>query len=166
MKKIIICSVSIFLVASCASVPKSNFKSVDTLPSQQRNQNEFNVCRDGAIADKHLLNLYFDNEFVEAIPVSAFLKSRYKVLYEPSVSLIAVKQGDGKTVMQYNITEKTPKQIYVLISSETTSFVPIPLPGFVYTKMKGNRKVQAVSKQVFNESCGDVSETILLKKEM
>lgn len=163
MKRIVISSVALTVLAGCYSLPKSNYKQVDALPNQYKSNYEFNVCREGALADKHNLNLYFDNEFVEAIPVSAYIRSKYKVLYDPSVSVISVQQLDGKTVMKYKVTEKTPKQIYVLITSETTSFVPIPLPGLIYSKMKGNRKVEAVTKEMFDEKCGDVSELILIK---
>ena len=97
------------------------------------------------------------------IPVSFVSKSRFKINYATSVNSITVRQPDEKVVARLSVTNKTPKDLYLLITSETSKFVPIPLPGLIVTQSKGTRKIESVSKSTFDEVCGNVGEVILSK---
>jgi hypothetical protein len=164
MKKIIrIGAITLFLVGCQSMLPHSNYKEQTNLPESNQNQNIINVCRDGALADKLFLKLYFDNEYVAIIPVSFVSKTRLKISYSSSVNSINIRQPDEQLVARLNVTNKTPKELYLLITSETSKFLPIPLPGLIVTQSKGTRKIDSVSKATFDEVCGSVTEVILSK---
>jgi len=163
MKKYFTTAIGFIFLAGCQTIPKSNYKEISSFTEVDKDQNEINVCRDGAFADRSVLRLYFDDDFVASIPQSVYSKTRYKVMYKESVKVISVRHVDGRPVTSLTVTQKTPKKVYLAILSETTSFVPIPLPGFVYTKTKGNRRIQAVTNSAFDELCGSVDPVILSK---
>jgi PBP1b-binding outer membrane lipoprotein LpoB len=164
MKRVIGIGSLILLLMGCqAMMPHSNYKEQKSLPENSQSQNIINVCRDGALADKLFLKLYFDSEYVAIIPVSFVSKSRFKINYATSVNSITVRQPDEKVVARLSVTNKTPKDLYLLITSETSKFVPIPLPGLIVTQSKGTRKIESVSKSTFDEVCGNVGEVILSK---
>lgn len=163
VKKVFVTILALLVLVGCQTPPKSSYKEISSVSDLDQSRNEINVCRDGAFADRSVLMLYFDSDFVATIPQSLYSKTHYKVLYDESVKVISVRQIDGKPVTSLTVTQKTPRKVYLAIVSETTSFVPIPLPGFVYTKTKGNRRIQAVSSTAFQDLCGNVDATILTK---
>jgi hypothetical protein len=41
--------------------------------------------------------------------------------------------------------------------------MPIPVPGFIVTNIKGERQVQSVSNSAFEELCGGIKEVVFAK---
>ncbi len=161
MKKYIGYLIAVFFVTGCqtpdqARVPK--YKEVSKVQIDDAAFREINICRDGSVSDNAVLEIFLDGEFATKITQSIIGKSRLRILVPKEVSILQINavnaQGNFK-VFQLPLTAQAEK-LYLLSESRTKSFIPIPLPGMLMTRMSGERKINGVSQSDFENLCGSV----------
>lgn len=164
MKKLILPIASAILVG-CASAPQSDYKQVDRVPQMYEEKRELNICRDGSGADQALLLVYFNDAYVATVPGAILSKAKVKILFDDTVTAIRItaKNKDERDVARMSINSRTQRKIYITSVSKTTSVAPVPLPGFLFVRTKGERQVQSVQKSAYDELCGDVKEVVYVK---
>jgi hypothetical protein len=153
------------LLSACVTPPQTDYKQVNSTTQMYSDKRELNICRDGSAADHAVLLVYFNNAYVTTVPAAILSKERLKILFDNSVSSIRItaKHKDERDVVRITVNSGTPRQLYINSTSKTNSFMPIPVPGFIVTNIKGERQVQSVSNSAFEELCGGIKEVVFAK---
>ncbi len=143
----------------------TNYKEITSFQNEDGYFREINICRDGAIADNAVFHVYLDDEFVLKITQSIVGKSRVKIYAKPEVRTLRINAVNAKgnfNVFQLPLNNQE-KKLYLISESKTKSFIPIPLPGMMITRMSGDRKIHGVTQSNFDEICGGTSVVLYAK---
>lgn len=168
MKRYLGYLITIFLVAGCQTPEQarvSTYKEVSKVQLEGAAFREINICRDGSMSDNAVLEIFLDGEFATKITQSIIGKSRVRILVSKEVSILQMNAVNAKgnfKVFQLPLTAQADK-LYLLSESKTKSFIPIPLPGMLMTRMSGERKINGVTQSDFETLCGSVAEVTYAK---
>lgn len=165
--RLICCLLAGSLLAGCATAPKSDFREAISIPESYSSLPVWNFCREGAASDQEGLKLHLNGSLVTVVFTSPLVQSRLQIVGAVGSEILRIdavrRNGSEYTVFTHTRAITDSREVCVVSESKTKNGMVLPLPGFVFTRLQGERNLRLVSEIEFLKFCSRDNKKTYLK---